>query len=84
MHKSFQILKDHKEAIKRDYDNGVSVTDLTKQDYIVNSGGCAYNTMIVVIGMLGYKISKCYKPQVERAKKYTKRRVQVNEEVKVD
>ncbi len=83
MHKSFQILKNHREAIKRDFDSGMSVMDLTKQDYIVKSGGCAYNTMIVVTGLLGYKVSDCYKHLVENAKKYAKRRVQVNEEVKV-
>jgi len=65
-----------KDEVVKDYESGIHIRELAKKYE------CSHNTMMILIGVLGFEVEPWAKPQVDRKIAYLKRekekRVRVN------
>lgn len=70
MSKAIKIYRKFGDNIKADYEKGDSVEGLCKPEKYEGYVGCSYNTMMVILGMLGFPSTEYFKPQIEAKLKY--------------
>ena len=70
MSKAIRIYRKFGDKIKQDYEAGDTVEELCENGKYEDYVGCSYNTMMVVLGMLGFPSTKYFEPQIKAKLKY--------------
>lgn len=70
MSKAVRIYRKFGDEIKKDYEAGDSVEELCKCEKYEGYKGCSYNTMMVVLGMLGFPSTPYFEPQIKAKLEY--------------
>lgn len=65
MSKAIRIFKKFGDDIKKDYEAGDTIEELCEQGKYKEYDGCSYNTMMVVLGMLGFPSTPYFEPQIK-------------------